>query len=90
MSGVGIDAFQPSGLPPAFLFMEPLSFPGKLQELRDGCAVLAHLPSASTAALGAFPHSPPVPRTQIMSPLLTPFSCSFGWTLPAYVKASCS
>ena len=72
--GVVIDAFRPSGLPPTFLFMEPLSFSGKLRGPWDGCAVLAYLPSASMAGVAACPHSPPVPPTQIMSPLLPPFS----------------
>ena len=73
-SGVVTHAFRPSGLPAAFLFMERLSFSGKLWGPHDGCAVLAHLPSASMAGVGACAHSPPVPPTQIMSPLLPPFS----------------
>ena len=56
--GVVIDAFRPSGVPPTFLFMEPLSFSGKLRGPWDGYAVLAYLPSASMAGVGACPQGP--------------------------------
>lgn len=69
-SSVVTHAFRPSGLPAAFLFMERLSFSGKLWGPHDGCAVLAHLPSASMAGVGACPRSPPVPQLKLCH-----FSC---------------